>query len=87
VHLLLQVDGKTNAKIQSFFLDNYPITCAQFTRDGEQVVIASRHNAFKYLDMMESKVVNVPYKGTQGALWVEKSCSRIYFSAYQTIYI
>ncbi|WAR02891.1 UTP18-like protein [Mya arenaria] len=72
---LFQVDGKTNPKIQSFFLENYPITCAHFSRDGEQVIIGSNHKAFKYLDMIAGKVVNVPYKGME-----EKSMNKFVLS-------
>jgi len=57
------VDGKTNPKIQSFFLESFPIHCAHFTHDGEQVVLGSKYKSFKYLDMIAGKIVNVPIKG------------------------
>ena len=60
---LLQVDGKSNSKIQSLFIENFPVFCAHFTQDGEQIVIGSRHKSFKYFDMISGKVVNVPLKG------------------------
>lgn len=60
---LFQVDGKVNSKIQSLFLENFPVFCAHFTQDGEQIVIGSRHKSFKYFDMISGQVVNVPMKG------------------------
>ncbi|KAH3891965.1 U3 small nucleolar RNA-associated protein 18 homolog isoform X2 [Dreissena polymorpha] len=69
---LFQVDGKTNPKIQSFFLESFPINCAHFTRDGEQVLIGSRWKCFKYLDMLAGKVVDVPLKG------IEEKCMAVF---------
>jgi hypothetical protein len=60
---LLQVDGKSNSKIQSLFIENFPVLCAHFTQDGEQIVIGSKHKSFKYFDMISGKVINVPMKG------------------------
>ncbi|XP_069129328.1 U3 small nucleolar RNA-associated protein 18 homolog [Argopecten irradians] len=57
---LFQVDGKNNPKIQSVFLDNFPIFSAHFTPDGQQVVLSSKHRSFVYYDMIAGKVVNVP---------------------------
>lgn len=62
---LFQIDGKTNPKIQSLFLEGFPIYCAHFTRDGEQVVIGSKHKSFKYFDMISGQVVNIPVKGLE----------------------
>ena len=57
---LLQVDGKTNPKIQSIFLEDFPIYCAHFSAGGEEVVLGSRHKTFQYYDMIAGKVVRVP---------------------------
>lgn len=57
---LFQVDGKNNPKIQSVFLDNFPIFSAHFTTDGREVVLSSKHKSFYYYDMIAGKVVNVP---------------------------
>ncbi|XP_033744002.1 U3 small nucleolar RNA-associated protein 18 homolog [Pecten maximus] len=57
---LFQVDGKNNPKIQSVFLDNFPIFSAHFTTDGQQVVLSSKHRSFVYYDMIAGKVINVP---------------------------
>lgn len=57
---LFQVDGKTNSKIQSIFLEDFPIYCAHFSTNGEEVVMGSRHKTFQYYDMIAGKVVRVP---------------------------
>lgn len=57
------MDGKINSKIQSIFLENFPVQCAHFTCDGEQIVMSSKHKSIKYFDMMQGSVINVPLKG------------------------
>lgn len=57
---LFQVDGKNNKKIQSIFLENYPIYTAHFTQDGMQVITGSKHKGFTYYDMIAGKVIKVP---------------------------
>ncbi|KAL4228314.1 U3 snoRNP protein [Mactra antiquata] len=60
---LFQVDGKINSKIQSVFVDKFPIHCAHFTCDGEQIVMSSRYKSIKYFDMIQGSIINVPIKG------------------------
>ncbi|XP_025088805.1 U3 small nucleolar RNA-associated protein 18 homolog [Pomacea canaliculata] len=55
-----QVDGKNNPKIQSVFLDNFPIMSASFSAGGLEVIMGSRHCSFYWYDMMAGKVVFVP---------------------------
>lgn len=57
---LFQVDGKLNPKIQSVFLDGFPIHTARFSSDGLEVIMGSRFKNFQYYDMMAGKIVNVP---------------------------
>lgn len=58
--LPLQVDGKTNPKVQSIHLEKFPVHKAQFSVDGEQVVATSFRNKLFYIyDMMEGKVIPV----------------------------
>lgn len=57
---LFQVDGEHNPKIQSVFLDNYPIHTAHFSTDGQEVIIGSKHSNFKYYDMIAGKIITVP---------------------------
>jgi len=57
---LFQIDGKQNAKIQSVFVEKFPIFSAHFTTDGHQVIMGSKHRSFYYYDMMGGRVVNVP---------------------------
>ncbi|CAN9505102.1 unnamed protein product [Ophioblennius macclurei] len=57
---LFQVDGKTNPKIQSVVLDNFPVHKAQFSLDGETVIATGLRNKMFYIyDMMEGRVVPV----------------------------
>lgn len=56
---LFQIDGKKNPKIQSIFLEKYPILNAHFTKNGEEIIMGSRHRTFKYYDMISGKIVNV----------------------------
>lgn len=56
-----QVDGKTNPKIQSIHLENFPVNKASFSADGEQVVATGMRNKLFYVyDMMEGKIIPVP---------------------------
>ncbi|XP_023224075.1 U3 small nucleolar RNA-associated protein 18 homolog [Centruroides sculpturatus] len=58
---LFQVDGKTNAKIQSIYFENFPIHNACFTVDGSQFVVGSKeYGFFFYYDMFSGKIVKVP---------------------------
>lgn len=61
----LQIDGKNNPKIQNVFLDNFPVMSAEFSKNGEEVVMGSKHRSFYYYDMIAGQVVFVPkIKGT-----------------------
>lgn len=82
VFVCWQVDGKTNPKIQSFFLESFPIYCAHFSKDGEQVIMGSKHKSFKYLDMIGGKIVNVPIKGEQPVMTFGVFC--VHFSLQVT---
>lgn len=56
----LQVDGKTNPKIQSVHLERFPVHQARFSRDGRTVIATSLRNKMFYLyDMMEGRVAPV----------------------------
>jgi U3 small nucleolar RNA-associated protein 18 len=57
---LFQIDGKKNSKIQSIFIDKFPILSAHFTKiNGDQIIMGSRHKSFYYFDMLAGKIVNV----------------------------
>ncbi|XP_042529942.1 U3 small nucleolar RNA-associated protein 18 homolog [Dipodomys spectabilis] len=57
---LFQVDGKTNPKIQSIYLDRFPIYKACFTANGEEVLATSVHSKVLYVyDMLAGKLVPV----------------------------
>ncbi|XP_062865300.1 U3 small nucleolar RNA-associated protein 18 homolog [Trichomycterus rosablanca] len=58
---LFQVDGKTNPKIQSIHLENFPVNKACFSASGEQVIATGMRNKLFYVyDMMEGRIVPVP---------------------------
>ena len=60
-HLLPQVDGKTNPKIQSIHLERFPVNKACFSASGEQVIATGLRNKLFYIyDMMEGKIIPVP---------------------------
>ena len=63
----MQVDGKNNPKIQSIYLENYPIYSAHFSADGEEVILGSRHKGFHYYDMMAGRMISVP--PIKGQIW------------------
>ncbi|XP_039536352.1 U3 small nucleolar RNA-associated protein 18 homolog [Pimephales promelas] len=55
-----QVDGKTNAKIQTIHLEKFPVNKAAFSADGEQIVATGWRNKLFYIyDMMEGRVIPV----------------------------
>ncbi|XP_048222513.1 U3 small nucleolar RNA-associated protein 18 homolog [Perognathus longimembris pacificus] len=57
---LFQVDGKTNPKIQSIYLDRFPIYKACFTANGEEVLATSVHSKVLYVyDMLAGKLIPV----------------------------
>lgn len=56
---LFQIDGKRNAKIQSIFIDKFPIMAAHFTKYGDEIILGSRHKSFYYYDMNAGKLINV----------------------------
>ena len=66
-----QVDGKTNAKIQSVFLEKFPIFNAQFSTDGREVIMGGKFPSFFCYDMIVGKIVRVPKLAGKDAL----SCS------------
>ncbi|KAK6940745.1 WD40 repeat [Dillenia turbinata] len=51
-----QIDGKRNTKIQSIFLEDFPIRKASFLRDGSQVIAAGRRKFFYSFDLVKAKV-------------------------------
>ncbi|KFO34975.1 U3 small nucleolar RNA-associated protein 18 like protein [Fukomys damarensis] len=57
---LFQVDGKTNPKIQSIYLEKFPIFKACFSANGEQVLATSTHSKVLYVyDMLAGKLIPV----------------------------
>ncbi|XP_067948452.1 U3 small nucleolar RNA-associated protein 18 homolog isoform X2 [Watersipora subatra] len=59
-----QVDGKTNPKIQSVFIENFPIYSARFSTDGCRVFLSSKRKSFYEYDMISGQLLSSqPIKG------------------------
>ncbi|XP_036985525.2 U3 small nucleolar RNA-associated protein 18 homolog [Artibeus jamaicensis] len=57
---LFQVDGKTNPKIQSIYLEKFPIFKARFSANGEEVLATSTHSKVLYVyDMLAGRLIPV----------------------------
>lgn len=54
-----QVDGKRNTKIQSIFLEDFPIRKSSFLPNGSQVIISGRRKFFHVLDLVKASVDKV----------------------------
>ncbi|XP_055510257.1 U3 small nucleolar RNA-associated protein 18 homolog [Leucoraja erinacea] len=56
----LQVDGKTNPKIQCVCLEKFPVYKARFSADGEQVIATTNRGKLFYIyDMIAGKIIPV----------------------------
>ena len=56
---LFHVDGKKNAHVQSVFLADMPIRSANFTPDGNQVLISGRRKFFYVYDVAAGRVEKI----------------------------
>lgn len=58
--LFLKVDGIKNPKIQSIYLDSFPIYKACFSVDGEHVIATgTHHRMFFVYDMMSGNIIPI----------------------------
>ena len=57
--LAVQIDGKRNPKVQSVFIQNFPIHKAAFVPDGSSVVATGRRKFFYVYDLESGKVETV----------------------------
>uniref|UniRef100_A0A8C3P2K9 U3 small nucleolar RNA-associated protein 18 homolog n=1 Tax=Cyanoderma ruficeps TaxID=181631 RepID=A0A8C3P2K9_9PASS len=58
---LFQVDGIRNPKIQSIYLENFPIYKARFSVDGEQVIATGTHHSMFFVyDMIAGNIIPIP---------------------------
>ncbi|XP_036195279.1 U3 small nucleolar RNA-associated protein 18 homolog isoform X3 [Myotis myotis] len=68
---LFQVDGKTNPKIQSIYLEKFPIFKAHFSANGEEVLATSTHSKVLYVyDMLAGKLIPVHQVRADGEVYV-----------------
>ncbi|XP_034233330.1 U3 small nucleolar RNA-associated protein 18 homolog [Thrips palmi] len=64
---IVQVDGKTNTKLQTVQFERFPIRCAHFSHDGNQFIVGSRdHGHFHVYDMMVGRSIRVPADHSAG---------------------
>lgn len=62
---IVQVDGKSNTKLQTVQFERFPIRCAHFSNDGTQFLVGSQHHGhFFVYDMMEGRSIKVPISHT-----------------------
>jgi U3 small nucleolar RNA-associated protein 18 len=57
---LFQIDGRDNPHLQGVYFRDFPIHCAHFTPDGEQIVVTSRTRQFYVYDLKSGKTLHVP---------------------------
>lgn len=58
--ICLKVDGIRNPKIQSIYLESFPIYKACFSVDGEQVIATgTHHKMFFVYDMMSGSIIPI----------------------------
>ncbi|KAJ1523333.1 hypothetical protein ONE63_001204 [Megalurothrips usitatus] len=58
---IMQVDGRTNTKLQTIQFERFPVKCAHFSTDGTQFLVGSQnHGHFFVYDMMEGRSIKVP---------------------------
>lgn len=61
VTFFLKVDGIRNPKIQSIYLESFPIYKAHFSMDGEQVIATGTHHSMFFVyDMMAGSIIPIP---------------------------
>jgi len=58
---IMQIDGKTNPKIQTVHFKDFPLRTAKFSTNGEEVIVGSIDRPFFYsYDMIAGKIIKVP---------------------------
>ncbi|OXB59410.1 hypothetical protein ASZ78_009710 [Callipepla squamata] len=68
---LFQVDGIRNPKIQSIYLESFPIYKARFSADGEQVIATgTHHKMFHVYDMMGGSIIPVHQVREEGEVFI-----------------
>ncbi len=73
---LFAVDGVENEKLQSVHFEHFPIRKAQFTMDGQEVIVAGRRKHFYAYDVETGKIENVPgIRGRAEKSWESFSIS------------
>jgi U3 small nucleolar RNA-associated protein 18 len=58
---LFNINGLDNKKIQSVYFKDLPISTADFTKDGEQVVLSGKKPYFYIFDMKHESIEKIPF--------------------------
>lgn len=53
---LFSIDGKTNRKVQSVFVRDFPIHHAEFAPTSDEIILSSRRSFFYVYDLQAAKV-------------------------------
>ncbi|XP_054163096.1 U3 small nucleolar RNA-associated protein 18 homolog [Oppia nitens] len=71
---LFQVDGKINARIQSIMFRDFRLNSAQFTKDGDELIVGSNEvmGQFFYYNMIAGKIVKIPFFKGKDKYMLEK---------------
>ncbi|PKU35962.1 u3 small nucleolar rna-associated protein hypothetical protein [Limosa lapponica baueri] len=68
---LFQVDGIKNPRIQSIYLESFPIYKARFSVDGEQVIATgTHHKMFFVYDMMSGSIIPIQKVREEGEVFI-----------------
>ena len=57
---LFSIDGKTNRKVQSVFVRDFPIHHAEFAPTSDEIILSSRRSFFYVYDLQAAKVSRIP---------------------------
>ncbi|EEZ97885.1 U3 small nucleolar RNA-associated protein 18 homolog-like Protein [Tribolium castaneum] len=57
---LYAVDGRQNNKLHSVLFQHFPIFCAKFINNGNEVILGSRQNHIFSYDLMAAKTTRIP---------------------------
>lgn len=57
VATLFAVDGKRNSKLHSAAFEKFPIFCSKFTKNGDEVILGSRHAHIYSYDLLTTKAL------------------------------
>lgn len=67
---LFQADGESNKKLQSIYLDNFPISTAHFACSGTKIVVTAKQRYFQIFELTVGQMTKVNgLKGLKGEIY------------------